>query len=411
MPILNVSSNASVSIQKRKLDGNFKLMAVNAGFSRTGTSAFAIAIIWIAFSITKSPVLAGFADGMATLPLILSFAFGAYIDRIGSKRTLALATSAGSAVSVLALLFSILSSDIWIEILSIYSVGFMIGLTSDILTSIRASWSKHFLSEDQYKYGSSIIQSVTSLAQAIGYALSGLFLVLGLYFTIYGLSLIFVLSIFPLIILRDDSIGEQSAKESMKSSILNGLRYINENKAIKAIIVMGLLTNFSFGTVGIFFAVLVGSKFSLPALYYGLLFVTITLGIIAGSAISAKVKGKIGTYVITFVFSMGVILLVMGFLTDFYLDYVCTFSLGVLIGVINVLITTGMIKSVRQEMMARVQGAFSTFALTTTFFSGAVGGLLIRTFTLDYSFLIVGIMISVASFLPLFFKEFYNMAV
>lgn len=411
MPNLNGSSNAQASLKEVGFTNNFKFMTLNTGLSRAGTAAFALAIIWIALTITRSPVIAGFADGMATLPLIFSFAFGAYIDNVGSKRTIAISADIGRALAVLGLLFAILSNDVWVKIFSIYSVGFMIGMTSDILNSVRASWTKQFLSEEQYKKGSSVIQSVTSLAQAAGFALSGLFLVLGLYFTIYGLAFIFFLSLIPIIPLKDDKIPRNSEKEKMRSSIISGLKFIGENKTIKAIIIIGLLTNFSFGTVGIFFAVLVNVKFGLPAIYYGMLYVTITLGIIAGSVVGAKVKGKMGIYTVALVFAIGTILFIMGFLKYVYLDYACAFSLGILIGVVNVIISTGMIKSVTQEMMARVQGAFSTFALTMTFFSGAIGGLLIKIFSLDNSFYIIGSVMALVSFLPFFFKDFYNMAI
>lgn len=71
------------------------------------------------------------------------------------------------AAVVLALVVSLATSNLVLQIVSIYSVAFVVGLTSDILKSTRESWTKQFLMEGHYKNGSALMQNATSLGQAV----------------------------------------------------------------------------------------------------------------------------------------------------------------------------------------------------------------------------------------------------
>lgn len=402
---------AALPTAKRKLDQNFKLVSTHTGIARLGSSAFAISVLWIALKLTGSPVIAGFADGMVSLPLFMSFAFGAYIDGMKSKRKLAVATSVARGSSMFILLLSIFYDLFWIKVIAIYSVAFLLGMTSDILNSIRATWIKQFLREDEYKYGSSLIEAITSVAQSGGYALSGVMLMLGTEYTAFGIAMIFFLSAFPLLRIRDTVESLPDEKPHLSSSILSGLRYIRESKILKGVIIIALFVNLAFGTIGIFFAYLVDIRFGLPALYYGILFFTVTVGIITGSLSASKISGKIGFYTVIFVFSIGILTLSMGFIGTIYIDYAITFAIGVFIGLVNVVIETGILKKVDQEMMGRVNGAFSTFALSVTFLSGGIGGVLISFLTLEWAFVLVGAVVAVMGIISMSFREYYNITI
>ena len=109
---------------------NYKLVVFNSAISRTGTAGFQLAILWIALLLTKSPILAGFADGMSALPLMFSFVFGAIVDRLFSKKALAIMISVFRAASILVLFVAISQSSLILEVISIYSVAFVIGMST-----------------------------------------------------------------------------------------------------------------------------------------------------------------------------------------------------------------------------------------------------------------------------------------
>ena len=390
---------------------NYKLIVLNSSISRLGTSGFAVSILWFALIVTGSPVLAGFADGMGALPLLLSFAFGAYVDSLSSKKQLAVLASVIRAVSILSLFLALRFSNLFIETASIYFVAFVMGLTSDILNSTTASWTKQFLLDTQYKRGTSLMQSTTSLAQSVGYAVAGALILFGFNFTIYSFAIIFAISVIPLLLMRNETTIKVSGEKSLQSSLINGIRYIFGDKRLRAMIILTLIVNLAFGTVGIFFAVLVSDQFKLPAIYYTFLFLSLTLGLFFGAILGAKAKGKAGFYSMTIILAIGILLFLIGELRSVYPDYAVSFVMGLLIGIVNVVITTAVVKIVEQEMMGRVMGAVNTFAISLTFVSGAIGGVLIRLLTLHGAFFLVGALIAVSAALPLFFRDFYNLEV
>ncbi len=408
---MDAEGTVSRSAAKVRIDSNFKLMSIHTGIARTGTSAFSIAILWLALSLTGSPVAAGFADSMFSLPLFLSFVFGAYIDNLSSKRNLAVISSSVRAGSILILFIPMMYDSFLVRVLAIYTISFLLGMTSDILNSIRSSWSKQFLDETQYKKGTSLLQTATSMAQGCGFAISGILLSIGVSSTIYVLSLLFLASTIPLAIIKDRTANSVHAADSIGSSIASGLRYIKESNALKAIIVITLFVNLAFGTVGIFFAYLIDYSFQLPAYYYGFLFVFLTVGLAAGSVAASGIRGKIGFYNSLLVASIGILLLSMSFFRSVYPDYALVFLIGIMIGMVNVISQTGILKIVRQDMIARVYGAFSTFGLGITFLSGGIGGLLIDYLTLSWSFVLIGGIVAAVAASSVLFREYYNITI
>ena len=57
-------------------------------------------------------------------------------------------------------------------------------------------------------------------------------------------------------------------------------------------------------------------------------------------------------------------------------------------------------------MMARIMGAFNTFALSATFLSGTIAGAIIEFFTIRSLFVIIGIASIVVAAMVIFMKDF-----
>lgn len=395
----------------QKIGLNFHLVTINAGLSTIGTSALSLAIIWITLAVTNSPIITGFADGMGALPLFLSFAFGAYVDSLLSKKFLSVAVSVLRAAVVLSLVVALVTNSIILQVVSIYSVAFTVGLTSDILNSTRASWTKQFLTEDQYKRGSSLMQSVTSLAQGVGFIAAGVLILFGLRFAVFSFALIMAVSIIPLAMLRNERIEVAAGEGSIGESIINGFKYIFSRKVLKAVILLSLVANLAFGTLGILMAFQVDETFSLPAIYFTGFFISLVVGIFVGSALGSKIKGRIGPYTVMMLLLTSVSLFLIGLIQDIYLDFGLSFGIGLLIGVTNVMIMTSIVKIVDQEMMGRTMGAINTFAISLTFLSGAIGGVLIHFLTIVGSFYFIAVVIGLTTIGPVYFREFYNLAI
>lgn len=407
--MLEESAEISPRLENR-IGRNFQLVTINQGLSTVGTSALSLAIIWIALEITGSPVISGFADGMGALPLFLSFAFGAYVDSLVTRKALAIFSSVLRFLVVFALIVALTTSSLVLQVISIYTVAFVVGLTSDILNSVRASWTKQFLTDEQYKKGSSLIQSVTSLAQGVGFIAAGV-IIFGLIFSVYSFAVIMAVSAIPLFFLRNERVDTVSKEDSIGSSILNGFRYIFSRKSLKATILLSLVANLAFGTIGILMAYQVEERFKLPELYFTAFFLALVLGIFVGSALGSKIKGKVGPYAIVMLIVTGFFLAMIGYTQYIMWDYPLAFGIGVLLGITNVMVMTAIVKIVDQEMMGRTMGAINTFAISMTFLSGAIGGVLISFLTVTGAFYFIGALIAVMVIGPIYFREFYNLSI
>jgi len=381
---------------------NFKLMTVNMGISRFGVSSFNLMIIWVLLYESHSPFLAGLGDGILSLPLFLSFIVGALIDKSGRKKAIAIWGGVARAVSLSTIFLGFYVNSVMLIVISIYVTGFLIGLTSDILNSVRASWTKKLLTEEQYKSGSSILQTVSSMAEGAGYIASGLFLALGFLDSFISIFVIFIISLAPLLFMR---VEESTEVKSAMDSIIEGLKFIRESKAIMQVMAIALLGNMIFGMAGILFTTLVQVHFKLLPIYVSIIFFIFIVGMIIGAMLSRHVNGKVGNISVVSYAIMGISLVSISMLNNIFLIIFPALIIGFVIGIIDVILNTAILKLLPQNLMARIQGAFNTFSLAATFVSGMLGGILIQLTSSTESFLVIGILILAMTPLWFLFRE------
>ncbi len=393
----------------QKFSKGFKLTIANAGISRLGTSAFDLMILWIVLEVTHSAFLAGLGEGLLSLPLFFSFILGALIDKMSHKKLMALVAGLVRAGSLAAVILSLLVGSAFALIASIYLSALVIGFTSDIMNSVRATWTKEFLSEAQYKSGSSISSSISTLFDAAGYALSGLILSIDYLNAFLILIAIFLVATAPLLLINEGKTLEVpfSPLESMKE----GLAFIRGHKAIAEAMIAAVIINLVFGMSGVMFAALVQIRFKLPAYYMSILIISVMAGALIGSAGASKIRGRLGYIASSSVAVAGASSLAMGFSSSALIDVLPALIMGVAVGVLTVAMTTAFLKIVPYDMMARVQGGFNTFTLAVTFASGALGGALVALIGARGSFMFVGVFVLISSVLWLGFKDLSSLEI
>ncbi len=394
-----------------KSNRNFKMLLVNSGFSRFGFSTFDLVIIWVVLYITHSPFLSGLADGMMAFPLFLSFVVGAYVDKISRKKNLAIVASFFRAISMLLIFIGIFFGNQLIVIIAIFISAFLIGFTSDILNSIRASWTKEFLSESQYKYGSSSQNTVNSLAEGIGYIASGFLIQMGFSGAFLALFVVFLLSVTPIIFIINAETTVENVEENISSTIIEGMNFVKKNRAIVQIMIIAIIVNFIFGMAGIIFIALVQVHFKLPPIYVSLIFVSLLIGIIGGSSFARILSGRVGPITLVNLVTVGFSLVSIYFIRAIMIVILPTLIIGFSIGITNVVVGTALLKIIPSDMMARIQGTFNTFSVAIVSVSGMIGGLIIQAFGYGGSFVILGIGIIIISPLPILFKKMGNLTI
>jgi hypothetical protein len=286
----------------------------------------------------------------------------------------------------------------------------MIGFTSDILNSIRASWTKEFLDSEHYKSGTSIQSSLYSIAEGLGYVSSGILISQGMMGAFIGLFVIFTISVIPIFFIKDLKKIEM-IDSGISNTLREGILFIKSHRVVMEIMIISFLANFIFGMAGIIFIVLVQLHFRLPSVFVSLIFGLLMLGIIVGSVYASKIGGKLGFISGINLFIIGTSLFSIYFMNNIFLVLIPDAIIGISIGIINVAIGTAVLKIIPQNMMARIQGAFSTFSVAIVSLSGMIGGIIVQITGYEGSFLLLGFVMIIMSPLSILFKGMMSLRI
>jgi MFS family permease len=379
------------------------MMITGGTISRAGTSAFALMILWISLKLTGVPLIAGLADGLFSAPLFLSFIVGTMIDRTTHKKWIAVVSALCKAFSILLLYLAVLLNFFYSTVFLIFLCVLALGFATDVNNAVRSSWTKTFLSESDYKKGSAQINILESIAQLTGYAISGVFLYIGLVRGIYALVLIFLLAALPILLIKT-GLHETNAPEK-KDGLMEGIAFLKGTRILQQIIFIGMLANIAIAMLGIGFTVLIQKDLKLPALYFSLIFIAISLGIIAGSVLSSRVKGKLGNIVFMSLLLISLSLFSLTLVHSVYLMYAPVFLAGFGVGLVNTPAQTALLREIPENMIARSMGLFNMLALSGTFLSGTIGALVIELSSVRVLFALMGVMMGIGALSALVFKE------
>ena len=390
----------------KPLPRGFKLMVASGFTSRMGTTAFSISILWITLDLTNSALIAGLADGLFTLPLIFSFYFGALIDRSGKKKNLAIVSTLVRAGAIMLILMAILVHGYYLIIALIYSCVVVTGMMSDILNSIRSVWTKVFLEEDQYQKGTSLSTGFYSVAEGVGFAVSGVLLYFGYADTVFLLAAMFIISVIPIVFIKERSESVKMAGQTnIATEILEGVRFIRKNRSLTQLIIIMIFANFVIAMIGIGFTFMIEKVLILPAFYLSIIFIALSAGIGLGAIPGGYLRGTLAVVVAPLLAIMGFMFILVITTHDVFILMGLVFIIGFAIGVINPVVGTVFIRKVPMEMMARIQGAVNTFALSATFLSGTIAGAIIQFTSINSLFVIIGSATIIVGIMFIFMRD------
>ncbi len=384
---------------------NYLGVATSIALSRVSISIFYISILWMTFILTHSTILTGFADGLVTIPLILSFVVGNIVDKSVNKKRVAIVASIVRGLFVVPLAVSYYTSNKEFIVISIMVLSFSVGLTSDFVNSVRAIWIKRFLKDKnkvkRYRAYSNIFYNI---AEGTGYVLSGILIVDGVSLTLLTLIFAFELTTIPIIFIKTkDESNKFSEVYTAKQDMSSVFRKVKKTPIVIALFAEGFLLNFVYGTFGVISTFMVIKFFDLSALYLSLIFIVITIGISFGSFLergegTARFeRAGISIFVIALMF------LAIRFLQNFFLILLPIFIIGTSIGVGEIVIFSSIQNNVEEEITGTVQGAFNSLSTGVTFISGPIiGGVISLVGYLNSYFILFISTAILSSFLLLF---------
>lgn len=271
-------------------DRGFRLLFAGQTLSMFGSSAlFLVLGIWVK-ELTGSNSAVGLLFTVMALPAIASPLFGVAIDRF-PRRQLMIATDAGMAVAVLALLFVDGRDDVWI----IFVVGILYSVGTPIFGSAKAGLLRGMLPEEHLAAANGALESMRQ-ALRIGAPLAGA----GLYAAFGGgvVAVVdaatFLVSAVTLLVMRVPDIARSREPLDFLESFTAGGRHLWRTPDLRllcaciiaAICFVGVLEG------AVFFALL--DAIGKPPEWVGILSTIQGVGSIAGGIVSAWLIARLG---------------------------------------------------------------------------------------------------------------------
>jgi MFS family permease len=344
---------------------NFRLLWIGATISVLGDQFYLVALPWLILQMTSSSVALGTIMMMAAVPrAVLMLLGGAVSDRF-SPRKVMMMTASTRTVFVGAI-----GALLWMHFLQLwhlYVLAFAFGVADAFGAPASQAFMPSLVEPEQLPAANSASQSSIQLSSIVGPAPAGLVvksLGAAWAFIIDAVSFLFIIG--ALWKLPDPPKREHAARPGMWTSIVDGLKYMNSDMALRGLLLVSTALNFCIsGPFAIGLPWIAKNRFASPVAYS--IFVSAAaagglLGVLFAGVFRPRRRGPI------LIFASGIITLCMagiGLLGHLWLLAAVLFVVGFSAGFLNVHLIAWFQQRVEREMLGRAMSVlmFAAFGL------------------------------------------------
>ena len=239
-----MQNNATSPKQVRKFSSDFWKYWTGQTISNLGSSITLFALPLLVYKISGSALYLGIASAATFLPyLLFGLILGAWADRVNRKRMM-IGTDIGRALILVTIpiLFALGLLTIW----WIYIVAFIHATLTICFEAGEFAAIPSLVNQDDLVTANGRIQASYSGASIVGPLLAGVLVTLmPLSALLMFDSLSFLASSFSLALISISfNKGEKRAPTSIRSDVVEGLRYVFSNPVLRNISIMMALVNF-----------------------------------------------------------------------------------------------------------------------------------------------------------------------
>jgi MFS family permease len=344
----------------------FRNLILGATVSMFGDQFYLVALPWLVLQITGSSVALGTVLMLAAVPRAVLMLMGGAISDRSSPRRVMLLTASSRTILVAAI--SVLG---WYGVLAlwhVYILAFAFGAADAFAIPAFQAILPVLVPREQLTQANSALQSSMQLSMITGPAPAGIIIKkLGTMWAFFIDAVSFLFIIAPLWVIPDPpKASSQQSRPNVWHTIVEGLRYVHADVAMRTIIGFGCALNFCImGPIMVGLAAIAKNQFN-SATAYGLMFSAFAFGALAGSLTAGMRKQKRRGIMILFVGStLGVLLATVGFLHSLIGLCVDMFLMGLTSGYSNVHMTAWYQERVETSLMGRVMSVrmFTIFGL------------------------------------------------
>jgi MFS family permease len=371
----------------------FRNLILGSTVSMFGDQFYLVALPWLVLQLTGSSVALATALMLAAFPRALLMLMGGAISDRNSPRRVLLLTAIGRTILVAAI--AILG---WLKLLSlwhIYILAFAFGVADAFAIPSMSALLPVLVPREQLTQANSVLQSSMQITMITGPAPAGMIIKkFGTMWAFFIDAISFLFIIAPLSIIPDPPKPEHpQSRPSVWHSILEGLRYVYHDSAMRTMIGFSTSLNFCImGPIMVGLALIAKNQFN-SATAYGLMFSAFALGGLAGSLLAGLIKQRRrGLLILLTGAILGILLTLVGLIHSLIGLCVVMFLMGVISGYCSVHITAWYQGRVDQSMMGRVMSLrmFGIFGLMPV--SLTIAGF-IANVSVDMMFVSAGILL------------------
>lgn len=371
-------------------NAQFRLLWIGSTISVTGDQFYLVALPWLVLGLTGSSIALGTISMVAAIPRAgLMLLGGAVTDRVSPRRIMMLTATART------LLVAAVAALLWrhgLHLWQLYVLALCFGIADAFAAPAAQTFLPSLVERGQLPAAQSVFQSTNQVATLVAPGPAGLFIkAFGTAWAFFLDAVSFLFIIGALWRLPDPpQVPAGAARRNMLQSILDGLRYVKADVALRSLMLVVAVLNFAIaGPVSLGLVWIAKQKFGTPSAL-GLLMSCLAAGSLAGMLLAGLVKHRRrGRTLLLVATVIGICLMPLGVLHRLW-------SLGALLVVmslaaafLNVQLIAWFQQRVERPMMGRVMSVLMFSAMGLMPISLAVAGVAIRA-SLEWMFMVAG---------------------
>lgn len=393
-------NNAITSVFRSLWNRNYRLFFVGQCVSLTGTWIQQMAMIWLVYNLTKSPVLMGLITFVSFIPTFVVSPFaGVLIDRVNQYYLLILLQTIFMIQAFALAILTILGQ---IHVWHLLVLGALTGITYAIDMPLRQAFVVQLI-EDNNDLGNAISLNSFSfnLARLIGPAIAGILIASfgeGFCFLINAISYLAV--IFALFAMRINLKPVEVENElKVFKEMKEGFQYSFNSAPIRNIIIFLAVASFIGMTLPVLLPIFAKEILHGGAHTLGFLMSTSGIGAFFGALCLAgkKTVSDLEKWIFIASLFFGFSLIGLAFTNEMRLALVLAFFIGVEIIIVLSACNTLVQNFVHDAKRGRVMSIYTMAFVGTSPIGSLFGGIIANKVGVPYTFALCGLIIVVAS--------------
>lgn len=357
----------------------FRYLWIGSTVSACGDQFFLVALPWLILQLTGSGAVLGGIMMVGAIPrAALMLIGGAVTDRVSPRKIMILTAAART------LLVGALAAVIWThreEVWQIYVLSFCFGVADAFAAPAAQTFLPSLVAPAQLPAANALSQGAQQVAMLTVPAPAGIIVAafgVAWAFSVDAVSFLFIIA--ALLMLRDPCRSESASPHAnILRSILEGLRYVKNDVALRTFLLVIAVLNFCItGPLSVGIAFLAKSEFGSPAAY-GLLMSSVAAGALAGLLwAGARQQRKRGWLLLVVSVVIGALTVSIGLFRQLWSLMPILFVMSAASGFLNVHLLAWFQQRVDRAMLGRVMSVLMFAGLGLMPLSLAAAGVAVQ---------------------------------